>query len=537
MSEEQPQPTPEPQPQQEQPPPAPEQPQPQEQPPPAPSPEQQQQEAQQTQEEAPPEPPQQPPEPEIPLTKDQQMRKNAVDLFNASITKTTPEGKIRFYLKDAAVAKHVYDLIKKSEDDTISVHFSNGKIQWHRSILNFLFKTIENQEEEEDIQFKEYTIENDPDQVCADLKNLIEGGFVDIDSSKGELIKLLLFLENIEILETIPFKCIELNNVIDLIQVKREFNVNYEQEIIFCAENFEALKEDIKSNKDKLETYDLIDIVSSPNLHIANEESLLHFVKDVANITGDNQYNPNCELFDHILIYQLQVDGRKEFSTIAKKIKDEGKGKDLRSRLSNSFSDLYLHEDDPNDIFRYKKGYTIDFIDDNHKWDGILNHIKGDHPVESLAFNNRLMLTASSEEIGKVTDIICGYNDFCTKGEENQFITFKFHNKLIRLSSVTIQSTIYHNILPSNLKFEGSIYNKGENKDDEFVEIASINPLLNEASQTVHFKIPQPQINGSKEITKGFYDTIKISLEGQNKQRTNQFGCRRIEFFGTVIEN
>ena len=211
------------------------------------------------------------------------------------------------------------------------------------------------------------------------LIKLIEGNPVYFSNSESdhELALILFSLGNKDIFDTNLLNNISEENVFDFINIKKLIGAPYQQEIEFCATNFEQLKNEI-SKENKIDFSDIENIIGSPKLLIRNEFSLLDFVKDCILIDPIN-----IGLLKYVKSEYLSIEQRTEFLSSIGSIKTDN---------NKYFMEFIKNLSAPMQDLTYKRHYKYwEDFDGVHYSNGLFHYLsENNDDITVLYFSHKI---------------------------------------------------------------------------------------------------------------------------------------------------
>ena len=322
-----------------------------------------------------------------------------------------------------------------------------------------------------------------------------------------EISTVLLALGNNEILSTPPYKAIKLDNVMDMIKIKKENNALYEDELNFCALNFEELKEQLMdSNVLAISDYSMI--FTSEKLRLQNEYSLLSFIKE--KMDSDNEY---FILLKHVKSEYLTDLQMKEFVRIVDTLEIEKIGSlwtSLRERYLNQCPSAL--ENRHRDILYAYNGHD--------KWNGIIAGLRKKSGGNNIVDEKIIQMEANSISQGSIKSLTDGSEDVMTSDTNNSYFIFDFFDKKVEVSSYSLKSPTNMSRYMKSWKLEGSNDKSSWAIIDEKNNLSDLTSSGREFTYRVNSSLP--------------YRYIRIMQISPNTNNSYNFALRQIEFFGLL---
>jgi hypothetical protein len=275
--------------------------------------------------------------------------------------------------------------------------------------------------------------------VVEEFSNFVKNGFIEINERNCNDLKFIFqSLNNYEVLyQIVNFEIgkgeLSLSNCIRRIKLKDQINVNYENELKFFASNFYQF-ESRELERFKEFRIELLEaILSSENLCLKNEDSLIGFISSLG--------EEFSSLYNYIEFRFLSSKGIEQFlssSVSLENINSRG-WESICRRLRLNLSDC--NSDNKRFICGHNSTHGNDLIVFSYEGEGIINHLTkkcGGNVHEKGIVN----ITSSGDERNKCWEVAnYGWNDsWCSRNDPYSWICFDFKDKCVSLQSYTLNS-------------------------------------------------------------------------------------------------
>ena len=361
--------------------------------------------------------------------------------------------------------------------------------------------------------------------ILEDFSNLLQGKEVEICNEKTnqtneELIRILYSIGNKDILMISSFDEITIENVYERISIKKEYSLDYSEEINFCARNFETF---FHSNHFKKVSVDDISLIlESPFLTLESEDSLCDFISQ--NISSEK--SPFLSLMRYVKIEFLSANGIKILISIIDRI---GPNKLLLQMWESiKYRLIYTKPNDSPERHISYKEKQFHFKGDYFK--GIINHLLNTCKCSNNKEQNFVELKSSPMDdlSNPISCILEGNGDCVTKESDEGWIQFDFLKRKLLLSGYSLQSNSEEwAVQPRSWTIQGS------NDGKEWVTIDSQNDV---ESMHGYLNISYFPITHKSRRRQKSFRYFRINRVGDSWGDFKCFSLRRIEFFGSIIE-
>ena len=304
-------------------------------------------------------------------------------------------------------------------------------------------------------------------------------------------------------------------NVIQRIEIKKELNINFNEEIAFLASHFHIFLSEYSEEISNLDVDTIEQIISDQNLKLYNEEELFDIILNL--YIKSKKYSP---LFSHIIFINLKAKSLQDFyqnfdiNDMNKSIWDS-----IFCRLEQDISDKSLD--------KYKQS-NQEFLENRYlgkRHEHIIRHLsKQCHG--NVHRKNVIRVTPSSKDKMHDVENIVEQNDshFATKNESNSWVKFDFKERKVLLDSYTLISPEWE---PNDFHLKSWIL-EVSNDDQNYIEIDRhedcnlLNGSLYRETFEVSCSIPQRY--------------IRLRQIGPNWCGFNNLVINSIEFSGYLYE-
>lgn len=299
-------------------------------------------------------------------------------------------------------------------------------------------------------------------------------------------------------------------NVLQIMQNKAKYDMNYDEELKYVASNFwDFNKDDLKSIDINL----LEKIISSKYIKVESESSLFHFVLDVL----QNNENAAKILLNYIHYEYLP---RSDIAQFLKIIKPE----DLTGPIWASLCSRLVNSSDESTI-NSKSAEMYIPIDSKDPLNGIFTALASKNEG-NIHLKKIVEVTASSSEYNLPYYVISSeIQDYWYSQEEKYpWIMFDFREKQIKPTGYTLKTfncgegySHLKNWVVEGLREDGSW---------DTLDSQTDNQVLNRARASITL-----DCNATR-----YYRKLRIRMTGKNHFNGNHLCLQRVEFFGHLLQ-
>ena len=346
--------------------------------------------------------------------------------------------------------------------------------------------------------------------------------FEDVLKQLGNNVEFIRFSKDFQ--EPISYQ-----NVINRLEIKKELDVNLDEEITFISSNFHDF---ITTSPDSIFTFDIDiieQIISNDKLKLYNEEELFNIILEL--YSKSKEYSL---LFSYVIFLNLTSESIRKFNqnfdindmnisiweNICHRLEQDISSKSKETYLKSN-QEFLKNRYDINDEISKNPLTTDDQQNNNKRYEKIIQHLS-EQCHGNVHLKNIVTITCSSKSDGDVQNIV-DQNDntsFSSDGVSNSWIQLDFKERKVLLDGYTLKTWGQDGGHLRNWVLEVSNDGLTYTEIDRHKKCPILNGPLNTATFKVSCSTPQR--------------FVRLKQIGSNTNGYSYLNLNQIEFSGSL---